>query len=373
MSVIVRNEPLGVPWAGTDPFLLCGHHQDLFPAASSGQGVAAEALSDRPIGNDFTGKGGFNMYYGTSVPGFPAHPHRGFETVTVALEGVIDHTDSMGAAARYGDGDVQWLTAGSGILHCEMFPLRRAEAPNPLDFYQIWLNLPASRKMTAPAFKILWGSSIPVYRSENDEGALAEVRIIAGVYAPQELAQAALVPPEPTPDSWAADPANDVAIWEIRLEQGATLTLPPASGPDTRRTLYFHQGETIELDKTKIGPGRMIEVIADHLLALRNIGGAMARIMLLQGVPIDEPVVAHGPFVMNSHQEIVQAKRDFTRTRFGGWPWPTSDPVHSVGEDRFARYHGHSEIDLPPDLQEVSKAGRYAQRLLHGIISPPDR
>ncbi|MFN6059709.1 MAG: pirin family protein, partial [Burkholderiales bacterium] len=106
----------------------------------------------RQIGSDFSNKDGWSMYHGQTIPGFPSHPHRGFETVTIVRQGHIDHSDSLGATARFGPGDVQWLTAGKGIVHCEMFPLRQTNAPNPCELFQIWLNLPASRKMAEPHF-----------------------------------------------------------------------------------------------------------------------------------------------------------------------------------------------------------------------------
>ena len=95
------------------------------------------------------------------IGGFPDHPHRGFETVTIVRRGLCDHSDSVGAAARYGEGDVQWLTAGGGILHSEMFPLVDPERPNPLELFQIWLNLPRARKMVTPHFSMLWSGTIP--------------------------------------------------------------------------------------------------------------------------------------------------------------------------------------------------------------------
>ncbi|MCU0659847.1 MAG: pirin family protein, partial [Polyangiaceae bacterium] len=105
-----------------DPFLFCVHHDDAYPAGNERLGPAT-SLAGRNIGSDFAGKDGWNMYHGDVVPGFPQHPHRGFETVTVVRRGLVDHSDSMGARARYGGGDTQWLTAGKGIVHAEMFPL----------------------------------------------------------------------------------------------------------------------------------------------------------------------------------------------------------------------------------------------------------
>src|SRR5258708_4633833 len=150
------------------------------------------------------------MYHGRVVPGFPQHPHRGFETVTVVRRGLIDHADSLGAAARYGAGDVQWLTAGQGIVHSEMFPLLDRERPNPLELFQIWLNLPAASKMVEPHFKMLWSRDVP--RVAPAPG--VEVTLVAGALDGAR-------PPAPPPRSWAARAENDVAIWTIRLQPGA--------------------------------------------------------------------------------------------------------------------------------------------------------
>ena len=110
------------------------------------------------------------MYHGEVVPGFPQHPHRGFETVTFVRRGQIDHSDSLGATARFGRGDVQWLTAGKGIVHAEMFPLIDEDGPNPLELFQIWLNLPAVDKMADPYFTMLWHGDIPVIEHKDADG-----------------------------------------------------------------------------------------------------------------------------------------------------------------------------------------------------------
>jgi len=147
---IVRVKPLGFPWETVDPFLFCVYHDDAYPRANAQMGPEA-SLAGRDIGQDFSRKDGWSMYHGETVPGFPSHPHRGFETVTIVRKGLIDHSDSLGATARFGGGDVQWLTAGKGIVHSEMFPLLDAGAPNPLELFQIWLNLPAARSARTSA------------------------------------------------------------------------------------------------------------------------------------------------------------------------------------------------------------------------------
>ena len=133
---IVQIEPLGFPWATIDPFLFCAYHDDAYPEGNATLGPQA-SLAGRTLGQDFSRKDGWSMYHGADVPGFPGHPHRGFETVTIVRKGLIDHADSLGAAARFGGGDVQWLTAGSGVVHSEMFPLLDAVAPNPLHRHRL--------------------------------------------------------------------------------------------------------------------------------------------------------------------------------------------------------------------------------------------
>ena len=127
---IISVAPLAFPWQTKDPFLVCVHHVDNYPQGNDKLGPAA-SLEGRNIGQDFAGKDGWRMYHGDRVPGFPQHPHRGFETVTFVREGYIDHSDSLGATARFGRGDVQWLTAGAGIVHSEMFPLLNPDTAEP--------------------------------------------------------------------------------------------------------------------------------------------------------------------------------------------------------------------------------------------------
>ena len=138
MSKSVLNiSPLGFPWKTQDPFLFCVYHADDYPKGNEQLGPAT-SLSGRNLGQDFVIKDGWRMYHGHTVPGFPAHPHRGFETVTIVRKGMVDHSDSLGATARFGDGDVQWLTSGKGLQHAEMFPLLKQEEKNPLELFQLW-------------------------------------------------------------------------------------------------------------------------------------------------------------------------------------------------------------------------------------------
>jgi redox-sensitive bicupin YhaK (pirin superfamily) len=316
--------PLGPRWPTVDPFLFCAHHDDDYPA---GNDVLAPAVpvDDRELGMDFSGQDGWSMYHGLIVPGFPQHPHRGFETVTFVRKGLIDHSDSLGAAARFGRGDVQWLTAGSGIQHAEMFPLVDRTQKNPLELFQIWLNLPAADKMVDPYFTMIWSDDLPVVREDG-----AAITVIAGALRDSSV-------PAPPPDSYAARPDADVAIWHIALDAGATWTLPTAVSAETVRVLYVFEGDTVRIADVEVGNDTGVVVDADVPVAL-TAGGAPVEILLLQGRPIAEPVAQYGPFVMNTEEQIHQAFADYRETQFGGWPWPTEAPDHGRDTPRFARH-----------------------------------
>jgi len=330
MSQLVQStRPLGFPWETADPFLFCVHHDDAYPAGNDELGPDA-SLRGRDIGQDFAGIDGWRMYHGEVVPGFPAHPHRGFETVTVVRRGLVDHSDSLGATARFGGGDVQWLTAGAGIVHAEMMPLVKRDAPNPLELFQIWLNLPAADKMAPPHFSMLWDHTLPRYDFTDERGRKSRVTAVAGRFGEAR-------PPSPPPRSWASRPDADVAIATIRLEAGAEWTLPPAADARTNRTLYFFDGPSVGVGDHLQRSHAAIRVQSD-LPAKLHAPEAAVELLLLQGRPIGEPVVQHGPFVMNTREEILQTIRDYQRTRFGGWPWKRADPVHAREETRFAKH-----------------------------------
>lgn len=275
--------------------------------------------------------------------GAPWHPHRGFETVTIVRKGLIDHSDSLGAAARFGGGDVQWLTAGKGVVHSEMFPLLDPAGPNTVEIFQIWLNLPASAKMSEPHFTMFWSEDIPRQVAKDPHGRAVEVTVIAGRLQETAAAESSVVAPlPPPPDSWAARSDADVAIWTIRLAPGATWTLPAAIGNGTRRSLYFFKGRTVAIAGQNVNGPAAIELLADRTVEIVN-GDDPSELLLLQGKPIGEPVVQHGPFVMNTRAEIAQTFADYQDTRFGGWPWPDDAPVHGRDPARFARHPGGRE------------------------------
>lgn len=333
-SAIRRIEKLGFPWTTQDPFLFCVHHLDFYPNGNEVLGPDA-SLAGRNIGNDFTIKEGWRMYHGDTVPGFPAHPHRGFETVTFVLQGLVDHADSNGAAGRYGNRDVQWMTAGSGLQHSEMFPLLKKDEENTFELFQIWLNLPSSKKFAKPTYKMLWGETIPKLEITDINNKHIEIDVIAGKIENSTA-------PSPAPDSWAADVQNEVAIWHIKMEENAIWEIPAASG-FVNRSLYFFEGDTILLNERKIELNHLAELDANQKVTIQN-KNQKARILILQGKPINEPVVQYGPFVMNTQAEIEKTFSDFQKSRFGGWPWPRTDMVHGKKQGRFAKFDDGTEI-----------------------------
>jgi redox-sensitive bicupin YhaK (pirin superfamily) len=338
----VQTVPLGFQWPTADPFLFCVHHLDHYPAGDGSFGPAA-SLEGRAIGSDFEGIDGWRMYHGSTVPGFPEHPHRGFETITFARRGHIDHSDSMGAAARFGRGDVQWMTAGRGVVHSEMFPLLDTSAGNTVELFQIWLNLPAADKMVDPYFTMLWSDDIPRHEVVDAAGRHTTVTVIAGQFAGH-------VPPAPPPSSWASRPEADVAIWHLVMEPGAALELPAArSGDAAGRVLYVFEGSVSDGPQAVAAPTGAVVAGGDTVPLVAGADGA--EILVLQARPIAEPVARYGPFVMNTQQEIEQAFADYRATGFGGWPWDRPDPVHGAADShgaagRFAR-HADGRVEQP--------------------------
>lgn len=337
MKKINSIQPIGFPWKTKDPFLMCVYHHDEYPSGNANLGLNSAQLKGRNIGNDFVKKDGYRMYHGSTIPGFPYHPHRGFETVTIGKQGFVDHFDSKGGAGRFGAGDVQWMTAGSGIQHCEMFPLINEKSANPLEIFQIWLNLPAKDKLVAPHFKMLWVDSIPRCEETGDNGKRAFIDVYSGVYKSHKA-------PLPTPNSWAADDDNEVVILTVKLEANTHWVLPSTSMELLSRSLYFYDGETIKVESEIVNTGHCIDSNPTENLTIIN-GNKEAYFLLLQGKPINEPVAQHGPFVMNSDAEIRTAFADYRETEFGGWPWPEHEHTNSREKGRFAIYEdGTSEV-----------------------------
>ena len=334
MNKILNIEPLGFPWKTQDPFLFCAYHRDEYPKGDSKMGVGTDLLKGRNIGQDFVVKDGWRMYHGSSIPGFPYHPHRGFETITINKEGVVDHSDSLGAAGRFMAGDVQWMTAGKGIQHSEMFPMIHEDKENPLELFQIWLNLPKVSKMVDPHFKMLWREAVPILKQEDEAGKTTSIQIVAGSINKINAV-------DPTPDSWASKPENAVGVYTIKMDAGATWTLPKTNKEATR-SIFFYEGQSVSIEGQEISSNHLIELVAGEDVLIKN-GNEAAYFLILEGKPINEPVAKYGPFVMNTQKEIEEAMQEYSKTQFGGWPWSETEVVHPRNKGRFALHSNKAE------------------------------
>jgi redox-sensitive bicupin YhaK (pirin superfamily) len=320
--MIKSTTPIDLHWPTQEPFLFCAHHLDRYPAGNANLGLDKKHFAGREMGSDFEEKDGFRIYHGAEIPGFPVHPHRGFETITIVRRGYADHADSLGAAGRYGEGDVQWMTAGSGVQHSEMFPLLHKDKENTLELFQIWLNLPKKNKMVPADFKMLWSEKIPRIKTEK-----CEVTLVSGEYEGKRYFEA-------PKNSWAADSANNVNILLVKLQAGGEFKFAGKSG--VNRSLYFFEGKGAAVNGEAI-QGKQA-VMVEPIVALSVTASAPLEFLLLEAKPIGEPVAQHGPFVMNTREEIVQTFNDYQKTQFGGWKWNRQDMIHGPGTQRFAKY-----------------------------------
>jgi quercetin 2,3-dioxygenase len=347
-GVVKRIGSLGFPFQTQDPFLFCVYHNDKYPIGNKDNMNAPR----RGNGADFDWSQPYRMYHGDEIPGFPQHPHRGFETMTLVREGTCDHTDSLGASGRYGgDGkasDMQWMTAGKGCVHGENFPLVHSDKANTLKLFQIWINLPAKSKFCNPGFKMYWAEKSSFVEGEN--GARCEVS--AGRLGDVKASA------EPPPDSWASDPKNDVGLFLATLPPNSKIEIPAAlEGISINRMAYVVEGSTSGADTSFVGgkgvPGGrgFAELQADIPVLLENRHESEEMwVLFLQGRPIGEPVSQRGPFVMNTDKEIQQAFSDYRQTQFGGWPWKDDAVAFPRTQTRFAEYveNGKKRRELAP-------------------------
>ena len=238
----------------------------------------------------------------TAKKGVGSHPHRGFETVTIIYEGEVAHQDSTGQGGLIGPGDVQWMTAGSGILHEEFHSERFAKEGGVLDMVQLWVNLPAKDKMTPPTYQAILNQQIPVIPLEHLGQPCGQARVIAGNYQGKQGPARTFTPMD---------------VIDIQLKKGAEITIPAPEGWNTSLVVLKGAVESGEPDQSMVATDARFLMFSEtgadiYIKALED-----SVALLLSGEPIDEPIVGHGPFVMNTKQEIIQAIDDFNRGAFG--------------------------------------------------------
>lgn len=320
-----------------DPFITRTYHNDIYPRGNKSMEIPIPNLKDKNLGDDFDPNSNWRLYHGTNKPGFPVHPHKGFETITIVLKGYVDHFDSSGSKGRYGPGDVQWMTAGSGLQHSEIFSLLNEDKDNPLELFQIWLNLPPKDKFVDPFYNMLWVEDIPIVINEDEKGNKAKVNIISGSYKNKKSLA-------PNPNSWAKNEDNTIRILIIELDPNIEFTISKVSNT-LNRTLHYYEGESIQIDNTNIKAKSSIRLAGNEDIRIINCN-KKSFLLLLEGEPINEPMVNHGPFVMNTMDEIKNAHIDYNKTQFGGWPWDSREPVNPKDVGRFVEY-SNGKIERP--------------------------
>ena len=231
---------------------------------------------------------------GTGKRGVGEHPHRGFETVTVVYSGEVEHRDSTGRGGVIGPGDVQWMTAGAGILHEEFHSAEFTRTGGELKMIQLWVNLPAKDKMTQPGYQSITADVIPDVELPNNAG---HMRVIAGRYGD-------IVGPAHT-----FSPLN---VWDLQLNQSQEITLHQPAGWST--ALVVLEGEVVVNGSAREG---QLVVLSQKGEALHLSASSNAKVLLMAGEPLQEPIVGYGPFVMNTKAQIAEAVRDFNSGHFG--------------------------------------------------------
>jgi redox-sensitive bicupin YhaK (pirin superfamily) len=231
----------------------------------------------------------------TTTKGVGPHPHRGFETVTIVYQGELAHKDSAGNSGTIGPGDVQWMTAGAGILHEEMHSAQFTQHGGMLSMAQLWVNLPAKQKMTSPGYQAIEAQHIPTMHLENDQGT---ARLIAGKHAGL---------------SGPAKTHTAMQVWDMKIKKGAVISLPAPN--HWNAALVILQGQ-VETDKGVAGDASLI-IFSRAGTGVEVTASQDTHALFLSGEPIPEPIVGYGPFVMNTKAEIAQAIDDFNGGQFG--------------------------------------------------------
>lgn len=300
---VLQTVPLGFQWPTAEPFLFCVHHLDRYPAATAELGPAA-SLAGRPIGQDFEGIDGWRMYHGSVVPGFPQHPHRGFETVTYMIAGRMRHKDSAGHEGLLQNGGVQWMTAGRGLVHSEM----PEQEEGVMEGFQLWLNLPGKDKLCAPWYRDIQSADIPEFQTA--EG--VTVRVIAGEsVGPQGPVAGSM---RRAASAWPTDPL----YLDLHFPSG-TASFSQHLAADHNAFIYVYRG-TVEVVDTQGSathlPQHRMAILANEGDGVTLRASAAARALLIAGRPLREPIAQYGPFVMNTRHELMQAVEDFQAGRF---------------------------------------------------------
>ena len=326
---VIKFQPLSMHWDTEDPFIFASHHSDEYPAGNAQQAPPLEMIRGRNLGRDYEKRFGFRMYNGKVVPGFPLHAHMGYEVVSIAEKGFIDHFDSLGNKGRYGFGDIQWLSAGTRYHHCEMYPLAFSDKDNPNDITQIMINLPKTYRTSKPRFEMMWSESVPLVKGKDEKGKDLSVKVIVGKWGEARSVS-------PIQHSWAADPKGNVRILKIVLSPGARVQMSRvASG--INRNLYFTKGGRISMGDVDYGVETRLKLVTDRDFHIIN-GEEESEIWLLEGSPIGEKYYSFGPVIANDEKSVRSAMNEIRENEIKDWRWGIVDKTNPPGTKRFVEY-----------------------------------
>ena len=329
----VKVSPIGMHWDTEDPFIFASHHEDDYPHGNRQQAPPLEEIRGRDLGRDYEMRFGYRMYHGKVVPGFPMHAHWGYETVTLAEKGFVDHHDTEGVQGRFGFGDVQWVSASSRYEHNEMYPLTEQEGRNPNDITQIFVNLPLELKNRENTVTTVWREEIPVV-----EGDGWTAKVICGSFGGESATS-------PNGLSWSHGD-NGVRIVRFVMEPGSKLGIDPAV-EGASRNLYYVSGKDATVMGVPVEAENRVKILENRVVSIDN-GEEPSVFWLLEGRPIGQKMASFGPVYLPTLKEVRAGLDEIRLNEYEEWPWGVIDRAQPVGTGRFIRYPGGTER-MPPE------------------------
>ena len=310
---------INIHWSADDPFTFISHHHDNYPKGNAQMAPPLDLIRGRNLGRDYQERFGFRMYHGRVVPGFPMHAHWGYETVTIAEKGFVDHFDTEGNHGRFGNGDMQWTLASSRYEHCEMYPLLDQENDNPVHITQIAINLPLDRKNKDNIVNNVWSEKIPVM--ENDS---CKVTLYCGEYEGGSIYS-------PNPGSWACKD-NGIRIMKVEIKPNAVFSLEQLP-EGINRNVFFVEGKEAAMDGTKIRPYLRFKMKPSTSTVITN-GDTEAEFWILEGRPIDEKQAMFGPVILKDLDEVRKGMDEIRINEFQEWEWGVMDKTNPIDTPR---------------------------------------
>ncbi len=310
---------LNIHWGTEDPFTFVSHHFDNYPKGNAQLAPPLELIRGRNLGRDYQQRFGFRMYHGRVVPGFPMHAHWGYETITIAEKGFVDHFDTEMNYGRFGNGDVQWTLASSKYEHCEMYPLLDQENENPVQITQIVVNLPLERKNAGNRVNNIWAEDIPVIQGDG-----SRVTVFCGEYCGKSVYS-------PNEGSWAVA-ENRVRILRVELDAGSKLDLEPVDD-SVIRNVYQTEGKGSKMDGVEITEGTRLKIKTGFGFTI-EAGKEPAVFWILEGKPIGQEMARFGPVILDNIDTVRAAMDDIRKNEFLEWKWGVMDVTNPIDMGR---------------------------------------